>query len=85
MGGRVECIGEKRNLYLIFVTNPEEKKPLCRSRRTSEDNIKMDLRETGWSGTDSDHLPQDMEQWTALLNTLMNFRISQYITNLLSS
>jgi hypothetical protein len=36
------------------------------------DNIKMDLREIGW---DWIHLAQDMEQWRALVNTVMNLRV----------
>jgi hypothetical protein len=34
------------------VGNPEEKRPLGRSRRRWVDNIKMDLREMGWDGMD---------------------------------
>jgi hypothetical protein len=30
--------------YSILVENPEDKRPLERSRRMSEDNIKMDLK-----------------------------------------
>jgi hypothetical protein len=36
------------------------------------DNIKMDLGETGWDVMDSIGLPQDREQWRALVNTVMN-------------
>jgi hypothetical protein len=45
----VVCIGAKRNVYRIFVGKPEEKRPVGRSRRRWEDNIKMDLREIGSS------------------------------------
>jgi hypothetical protein len=38
------------------VGKPEGKKP---SGRPIEDNIKMDLRETGWSGMDYIHLTPD--------------------------
>jgi hypothetical protein len=37
------------------------------------DGIKMDLRETGWSGVDWIDLAQDMDQWRAVVNTVMNF------------
>jgi hypothetical protein len=37
-------------------------KPLGRSRRKWEDNIEMDLRETGWAGMDWIHLAQDKDQ-----------------------
>jgi hypothetical protein len=38
----------KRNSYRILVGKSEGKRPLRRPSRTLEDNIKMDLRETGW-------------------------------------
>jgi hypothetical protein len=41
---------EKRNAYRILVGKPEGKKPLRIPRRTWENNIRMDLRELGWSG-----------------------------------
>jgi hypothetical protein len=33
----------------------------------------MDLKEIGWDGTDWIDLTQDMDQWKALVNTVMNF------------
>jgi hypothetical protein len=39
------------------------------------DNIKIDLREIGWDGMDWIDLAQDMEQWRALLITVMNLRV----------
>jgi hypothetical protein len=39
------------------------------------DNIKMDLGEIGWDGRDWIELAQDRDQWRALVNTVMNFRI----------
>jgi hypothetical protein len=36
------------------------------------DNIKMDLRETEWSCMDWIDLPEDREQWRALVNMGMN-------------
>jgi hypothetical protein len=57
------------------VRKPEGKRPLGRLRRRWEDNIKMDLRETGWGGMDWIDLTQDNDQWRALLNTVMNLRV----------
>jgi hypothetical protein len=37
------------------------------------DNIKIDLRETGWDGMDWMDLAQDRDQWKALVNMVMNF------------
>jgi len=36
-------MGERRGVYRVLVGQPEGKKPLTRSRRRWEDNIKMDL------------------------------------------
>jgi hypothetical protein len=55
---------------------PEGKRPLGRPRRSWVDNIKMDLRELGWGGgMDWIDLAQDRDQWRALVNTVMNFRV----------
>jgi hypothetical protein len=40
-------MGEGRNVYRVFLGNPEGKGPLKRPRRRWEDGIKLDLRETG--------------------------------------
>jgi len=44
---RVALMGERRPLYRVLVGKPEGKRPLGRSRRRWEDNIKMDLQEVG--------------------------------------
>jgi hypothetical protein len=40
------------------------------------DNIKMKLREIGWGGIDWIDLAQDRDQWRALMNTVINLRVS---------
>jgi hypothetical protein len=69
--GHVTRIGEKRNAYRISVGNPKGKRPLGRPRRMWVDNIKMDLSEIGWDGTDWIDLTKDRGQWRALVNTVM--------------
>jgi hypothetical protein len=59
----------------ILVGKPEGKRPFGRPRRRWVDNIKVDLRETGWDGMDWIDLVQDREQRRALVNTVMNLRV----------
>jgi hypothetical protein len=54
---------------------PEGKRPLGSPRRRWADTIKMDLREIRWDGLDWIDLAQDRDQWRALVNTVMSFRI----------
>jgi hypothetical protein len=54
---------------------PEGKRPLGRSRHRWEDNIQMDLRETGWGGMDWIDLAQDRDRCKASVNTVMNFQV----------
>jgi hypothetical protein len=55
--GHVACMGEKRSLYRqlyygnayrVLVGKPDGKRPLVRCGHRWEDNIKVDLKETGW-------------------------------------
>jgi hypothetical protein len=50
--GHVTRREDKRTVDRIFVGSPEGKRSLVRPRRRWVDNIKMDLRETGWDGGD---------------------------------
>jgi hypothetical protein len=62
-------------MYLFIVIIESRKSRLGRPRRRWVDNIKMDLREIGWDGMDWIDLPQDRDQWRALMNTVMNLRV----------
>jgi hypothetical protein len=68
----VACMGQMRNIYKTLVRKHEEKSSLERSRCKWEDNIRMDLREIEWEGVDWVCLVQDMDQWWALVNKVMN-------------
>jgi hypothetical protein len=48
----VARMGEGRGVYRILVGKPEGKRPMGRSRRRWEDNIKTDLQEVGRAGMD---------------------------------
>jgi len=62
------------NAYNILVRKPERKKPLERSRRRWEDNLRIDLMEIGWEGMNWIHLAQDRDQWRVIVNTLMSLQ-----------
>jgi hypothetical protein len=49
-----------RNIYKILIGKPEGKR---RPRGRWEDNIRNDIRETGWEIVDQIHLAEGKEQW----------------------
>jgi hypothetical protein len=69
-------MGERRGAYRALVGKPEGRRPLGRPRHRWEDNIKMDLGEVGWEGTDWIDLAEDKDRWRALVYTVMNLRVS---------
>jgi hypothetical protein len=73
--GHVARMGEVRGVYRVLVGRPECKRPLGRPRRRWEDNIKLDLGETGIDGANWIRLAQDRVQWRAFVNTMMNLRV----------
>jgi hypothetical protein len=73
--GHVACMGDGRGAYRVLVGRPEGKRPLGRTRRRWEDNIKMDLGKIGIDGVTWIWLVQDRVQWWAFVNTVMNLQI----------
>ena len=65
------CVVRVQVGYRVLVGKPEGKRPLGRSRRSWEDNIKMDLQEVGGGCEDWMELAQDR----ALVITVMNLRV----------
>ena len=63
----------------------EGRRPLRRHRRRLEDNIKMDLQEVEWEGTNLTNLAHDRDRWRALLSAVMNLRVPCYMENFLTS
>jgi hypothetical protein len=73
-------------MYTKFRSEKSEgRRPLGRSRRRWEDNIRMDLTEIGCEGVDWVHLAEDRDQWQALVNTVMNLRVPGKAENFLTS
>ena len=68
-------MGQGRGVHRVLVGRPEEKRPLGRSRRRWEDNIKMDLQEVVEGCEDWMELAQDRDRWRALVSTVMNLRV----------
>jgi hypothetical protein len=68
-------MGEEREVHRVLVGKPEGRRPLGRSRRRWEDNIKMNLQKIGGGRGDWMELAQDRHGWWALVSTVKNFRI----------
>jgi hypothetical protein len=66
---------EEMNAYRILIGKPEGKRPLRRPSHRWVNNIRMDLREIGWGRMDWIGVAQVRDQWWALVNTVMNFRV----------
>jgi hypothetical protein len=64
-------MGERRNAFMFLVG----KRPLARLRSRWEDNIKMDLRDIGWSVMDWIGLAQDVYSCIALVNAVLNLQV----------
>ena len=62
-------------MYRVLVEKHGGKRPLGRPRRRWEDNIKIDLQEVSWEGTDWIDLAQERDRWRELLNAVMNLRV----------
>jgi len=58
------------------VGKPVGRRPLGRPRRKWDNNIIMDLQEVGCGGMDWIELAQDRDMWRALVNTVMNLRVT---------
>jgi hypothetical protein len=69
-----ECVGEER--VLVRVGKPKGKRSLGRPRRRWIDNIKMDLLEIGLNVVDWGGLAQDRHSWRAVMNAVMNLRVT---------
>jgi hypothetical protein len=60
---------------MVLAGKPEGKRPLGRPRHRWEDNIKMNLQETGGGCGDWMELAQDRDRWRTLVGTARNFLV----------
>jgi hypothetical protein len=73
--GHVARMGEERGVYRVLVRKLEGKRPLGRTRRRWDDNVRMDLQEVGCGCEDWIGLAQDRERWRALVSAVRNLRV----------
>jgi hypothetical protein len=73
--GHVARMGEKRNVYMLLVGNPEGKRSLGRPRHRQVDCIKMDLVEIEWGYVDWIGVTLDKYKWRAFVNAGMKFGV----------
>jgi hypothetical protein len=83
LAGHVARMGEKRGAYRSLVGRPEGRRPLGRPRVDGRTVLKMD-QEVGW-GMGWIELAQDRDRWRALVNAVMNLRVSITCGNFLTS
>jgi hypothetical protein len=57
------------------VVKPEGRRPLGISRRRWGDNTQIGLRNVDWSGRDLFDVAQDRDQWSTLVNTVINLTV----------
>jgi len=69
-------MGKRRGVYRALVGKTERKRPLEKSRGKWEDNIKMDLQEVECRSMDWIELALDRDRWRAVVNAVMNVRVS---------
>jgi 3-oxoacyl-ACP reductase-like protein len=67
---------ERKCAYRVMVGKSEGKRPLGRPRLRWQDNIQIDFQEMGCGGMVWIDLVLDRDRWPALVNAVMNLRIS---------
>jgi hypothetical protein len=76
MGGARSAYGGAERFIRGFGGKNEGKTSLGRHGRRWKDNIKTDLQEVVFGGADRIDLVQYRDRWRALVNAVMNIRVS---------
>ena len=66
---------EGRGAFKILTGKPTGKRPVGRTRRRWEDNIRMDLKEIYINTTNRVDSAQDKDNWEALVNAVLILRV----------
>ena len=66
---------EGRSAFKILTGKPTRKRPLGRSRRRWEENIRIDLEEIGINVGNWVDSAQDRNYWRALVNAALNLQV----------
>ena len=66
---------EGRSAFKILTGKPTGKRPLGRSLRRWEDNIRMDVKAIGINTRNWVDSVQDRDYWRVLVNTTLNLRV----------
>jgi len=74
--GPVIYIFDFGGCFVFLMGKPEGKRPLGRSRRRWEDNIKMDFQEVGCGCMAWIELARDRDRWRSLVTAVMNLRVT---------
>jgi hypothetical protein len=69
--GHVARAGERKGVYVVLVGKLEGERPLGRSGRRWEDNIKIDPEEVCWQCVGWIDLARDRDMWQAFVNTVV--------------
>ena len=67
---------EGRSSFKMLTGGPTGKRPSERSKRRSQNNIRIDLQEIGINTNNLLEWAQDGDYWRAFVNAALNFRVS---------
>ena len=74
--GNVARMEEGRTAFKSLTHTPAGTRPLGTPSCRGEDNIRMDLKETGINTSNWVRLAQDRNYWRALVKAALNLRVS---------
>ena len=83
--GHVAHMGDGTGAYRVLVGKPEGKRPHVRCWRRWENDITMHVKEFVREGMDWIELAHDRDTWWAVVNTVMNVRVSSNVGNFVAS